>query len=88
VLEPSEEQEKASSKKINSRDGVDRHPITYLSMHDGISIILSRQRLISSFGLSATSRQYFSLGTKQPSAISQQYFSLRTNQHHHQPPAK
>jgi hypothetical protein len=34
-----------------------------------------------SFGLSATSQQYFSLRTNQPSAISQQYFSLRTNQH-------
>jgi hypothetical protein len=34
-----------------------------------------------SFGLSATSQQYFSLGTKQPPATSQQYFSLRTNQH-------
>jgi hypothetical protein len=38
-----------------------------------------------SFGLSATSQQYFFLRTNQPSAISQQYFSLRTNQH--QPPA-
>jgi hypothetical protein len=34
-----------------------------------------------SFGLSATSQQYFSLKTNQPPAISQQYFSLRTNQH-------
>jgi hypothetical protein len=34
-----------------------------------------------SFGLSATSQQYFSLWTNQPSATSQQYFSLRTNQH-------
>jgi hypothetical protein len=34
-----------------------------------------------SFGLSATSQQYFSLRTNQPSATSQQYFSLRTNQH-------
>jgi hypothetical protein len=34
-----------------------------------------------SFGLSATSQQYFSLTTNQPSAISHQYFSLRTNQH-------
>jgi hypothetical protein len=33
-----------------------------------------------SFGLSATSQQYFSLRTNQPLAISQQYFSLRTNQ--------
>jgi hypothetical protein len=32
-------------------------------------------------GLSATSQQYFSLGTNQPPATSQQYFSLRTNQH-------
>jgi hypothetical protein len=39
-----------------------------------------------SFGLSATSQQYFSLKTNQPPATSQQYFSLRTNQH--QPPAK
>jgi hypothetical protein len=38
-----------------------------------------------SFGLSATSQQYFSLRTNQPSATSQQYFSLRANQH--QPPA-
>jgi hypothetical protein len=36
-----------------------------------------------SFGLSATSQQYFSLRTNQPPATSQQYFSLRTNQ----PPA-
>jgi hypothetical protein len=34
-----------------------------------------------SFGLSATSQQYFSLRTNQSPAISQQYFSLRTNQH-------
>jgi hypothetical protein len=34
-----------------------------------------------SFGLSATSQQYFSLRTNQLPAISQQYFSLRTNQH-------
>jgi hypothetical protein len=33
-----------------------------------------------SLGLSATSQQYFSLRTNQPSATSQQYFSLRTNQ--------
>jgi hypothetical protein len=38
-----------------------------------------------SFGLSATSQQYFSLRINQPSTTSQQYFSLRTNQH--QPPA-
>jgi hypothetical protein len=36
---------------------------------------------LCSFGLSATSQQYFSLRTNQPLAISQQYFSLRTNQH-------
>jgi hypothetical protein len=34
-----------------------------------------------SFGLSATSQQYFSLRTNQPTAISQQYFSLTANQH-------
>jgi hypothetical protein len=34
-----------------------------------------------SFGLPATSQQYFSLRKNQPPAISQQYFSLRTNQH-------
>jgi hypothetical protein len=34
-----------------------------------------------SLGLSATSQQYFSLRTNQPSATSQHYFSLRTNQH-------
>jgi hypothetical protein len=34
-----------------------------------------------SFGVSATSQQYFFLRTNQPPAISQQYFSLRTNQH-------
>jgi hypothetical protein len=39
-----------------------------------------------SFGLSATSQQYFSLTTNQPPATRQHYFSLRTNQH--QPPAK
>jgi hypothetical protein len=36
---------------------------------------------VCSLGLSATSQQYFSLTTNQPSATSQQYFSLRTNQH-------
>jgi hypothetical protein len=36
-----------------------------------------------SFGLSATSQQYFSLRTNQPRTTSQQYSSLRTNQ----PPA-
>jgi hypothetical protein len=30
---------------------------------------------------SATSQQYFSLGTNQPLATSQQYSSIRTNQH-------
>jgi hypothetical protein len=35
-----------------------------------------------SFGLSATSQQYFSLRTNQPAVTSQQCFSLRTNQHH------
>jgi hypothetical protein len=39
------------------------------------------QQTARSFGLSATSQQYFSLRTNQPPAISQQYFSLRTNQH-------
>jgi hypothetical protein len=34
-----------------------------------------------SFGLSATSQQYFSLRTNQPAGTSQQYISLRTNQH-------
>jgi hypothetical protein len=34
-----------------------------------------------SFGLSATTQQYFSPRTNQSSATSQQYFSLRTNQH-------
>jgi hypothetical protein len=33
-----------------------------------------------SLGLSATSRQYFSLGINQPPATNQQYFFLRTNQ--------
>jgi hypothetical protein len=37
-----------------------------------------------SFGLSATSQQYFSLKINQPPATNQQYFSFRTNQH--QPP--
>jgi hypothetical protein len=32
-------------------------------------------------GFSATSQQYFSLITNQPSATSQQYFSIKTNQH-------
>jgi hypothetical protein len=41
----------------------------------------SEQLTDCSFGLSATSQQYFSLRTNQPPAISQQYFSLRTNQH-------
>jgi hypothetical protein len=38
-------------------------------------------RSACSFGLSATSQQYFSLRTNQPRATSQQYFSLKTNQH-------
>jgi hypothetical protein len=38
-------------------------------------------RTACSFGLSATSQQYFSFRTNQPPAISQQYFSLRRNQH-------
>jgi endonuclease/exonuclease/phosphatase (EEP) superfamily protein YafD len=37
-------------------------------------------RLAYSLGLLATSQQYFSLRTNQPSATSQQYSSLRTNQ--------
>jgi hypothetical protein len=41
----------------------------------------SRHPLRCSFGLSATSQQYFSLRTNQSPSISQQYFSLRTNQH-------
>jgi hypothetical protein len=40
---------------------------------------------IDSFGLSATSQQYFSLRTNQPPATRQQYFSLRRN--HHKSPA-
>jgi hypothetical protein len=46
----------------------------------------SELKLACSFGLSATSQQYFSLRTNQPPATSQQYFSLTANQH--QPPAK
>jgi hypothetical protein len=42
---------------------------------------ITYQLAACSFGLSATSQQYFSLRTNQPPAISQQYFSLRTNQH-------
>jgi hypothetical protein len=42
---------------------------------------LSAEETPYSFGLSATSQQYFSLITNQPSTTSQQYFSLRTNQH-------
>jgi hypothetical protein len=42
---------------------------------------VSHQPPYYSFGLSATSQQYFSLRTNQPPATSQQYFSLRTNQH-------
>jgi hypothetical protein len=38
-----------------------------------------------SLGLSATSQQYFSLGTNQPPTTSQQYSSLRTNQHQPSP---
>jgi hypothetical protein len=38
-------------------------------------------RELCSFGLSATSQQYFFLRTNQPPATSQQYFSLTTNQH-------
>jgi hypothetical protein len=36
---------------------------------------------LCSFGLSATSQQYFFLRTNQSPATSQQYFFLRTNQH-------
>jgi hypothetical protein len=42
---------------------------------------VGRQSSPCSLGLSATSQQYFSLRTNQPSATSQQYSSLRTNQH-------
>jgi hypothetical protein len=41
-----------------------------------------------SFGLSATSQQYFSLRTNQPPTIGQQYFLLRKISTSHQPPAK
>jgi hypothetical protein len=41
----------------------------------------SKKKPSRSFGLSATSQQYFSLRTNQPPATSQQYFSLKTNQH-------
>jgi hypothetical protein len=46
-------------------------------------IVYQTEDIISpcSFGLSATSQQYFSLRTNQPPATSQQYFSLKTNQH-------
>jgi hypothetical protein len=44
-------------------------------------LIESGLRVPSSFGLSGTSQQYFSLRTNQPPATSQQYFSLTTNQH-------
>jgi hypothetical protein len=48
-------------------------------------LIFSYSETPCSFGLSATSQQYFSLRINQPLATSLQYFSLRTNQH--QPPA-
>jgi hypothetical protein len=47
------------------------------------TIIKQKSDTPCSFGLSATSQQYFSLRTNQPPATRQQYFSLRTNQ----PPA-
>jgi hypothetical protein len=43
--------------------------------------VVARLATPCSFGLSATSQQYFSLRTNQAPATSQQYFSLRTNQH-------
>jgi hypothetical protein len=45
------------------------------------SIPLPKIDSYCSFGLSATSQQYFSLKTNQPPATSQQYFSLTANQH-------
>jgi hypothetical protein len=47
----------------------------------GVRACVKAKLAACSFGLSATSQQYFSLGTNQPPATSQQYFSLRTNQH-------
>jgi hypothetical protein len=44
-------------------------------------MVLTLNRSPCSFGLSATSQQYFSLRINQPPTTSQQYFSLRTNQH-------
>jgi uncharacterized lipoprotein YmbA len=57
--------------------GVGKHP------HLEIISMASKKWFLApcSFGLSATSQQYFSLRTNQPPATSQQYFSLRTNQH-------
>jgi hypothetical protein len=46
-----------------------------------IWLLPTHGQVACSFGLSATSQQYFSLRTNQTPAISQQYFSLRTNQH-------
>jgi hypothetical protein len=65
------------------------------------TIIKQKSDTPCSFGLSATSQQYFSIRTNQPPATRQQYFSLRINQppatrqqyfslrtNQHQPPAK
>jgi hypothetical protein len=57
------------------------HHITLTNFFYMISLLCYYRPSACSFGLSATSQQYFSLRTNQPPAIRQQYFSLRTNQH-------
>jgi hypothetical protein len=54
---------------------------TYAAYLTTLRSLDSCQHTSCSFGLSATSQQYFSLRTNQLSATSQQYFSLSTNQH-------
>jgi hypothetical protein len=59
-------------------------PYTVLTSYDTRLAAIHEAHSPSSFGLSATNQQYFSLRTNQPPATSQ-YFALRTYQH--QPPA-
>jgi hypothetical protein len=52
---------------------------TYTAASDQPTQLAINRRTPCSFGLSATSQQYFSLRTNQSPATSQQYFSLWTN---------
>jgi hypothetical protein len=58
-----------------------QHVRTIFDVVDARASVFLSEFPACSFGLSATSQQYFSLRTNQPPTIRQQHFSLRTNQH-------